>query len=127
VPRILLVEDDPDVLLTIEEILLDAGHEIDATQTIKSGLERRCCHDYDQVLSDGLLTDGTGMMIADKASEKGTPTSIITGYAYNLRAEALQIASLDIDLSRYGVLQKPLSATQPISAISDRLRPRVAG
>jgi two-component system, NtrC family, response regulator HydG len=127
VPRILLVEDDPDVGLTIEEILLDAGHEVDATQTIKSGLERRCCHDYDLVLSDGLLSDGTGMMIADNASEKGTPTSIITGYAYNLRAKAVPGASLDIDLSRYDVLQKPLSATRLILAISDRVRPRLAG
>jgi DNA-binding NtrC family response regulator len=127
VPRILLVEDDPDVLLTLQDILLDAGHEVDATQTIEDGLELLCCYDYDLVLSDGLLTDGTGMMIADNASEKGTPTLIITGYAYNLRAKAVPGASLDIDLSRYDVLQKPLSATQLILAISDRVRPRLAG
>jgi DNA-binding NtrC family response regulator len=85
------------------------------------------CRDYDLVLSDGVLPDGTGMMIADKASEKGTPTIIITGYAYNLRTEALRVASLEIDLSRYDVLQKPLSPSQLILAISDRLKPRLAG
>jgi DNA-binding NtrC family response regulator len=125
-PRILLVEDDPDVLLTIEEILLDAKHEVDATQTIKAGMELLRCHDYDLVLSDGVLPDGTGMMIADKASEKGIPTLIITGYAYNLRASALPGASLEIDLSRYDVLQKPLSATELILAINDRLGARPA-
>jgi DNA-binding NtrC family response regulator len=123
-PRILLVEDDPDVRLTIEEILGDAEHEVDVTQTIKGGLELLCCHDCDLVLSDGLVSDGTGMIIADKASEKGTPTLIITGCAYNLRAGALPGASLEIDLSRYDVLQKPLSATQLISAINDRLGAR---
>ena len=72
-PRILLVEDDPDVRLTIEEVLLDAEHEVDAAETIRGGLELLSCHDYDLVLSDGLLPGGTEMMIADKASEKGTP------------------------------------------------------
>ena len=126
-PRILLVEDDPDVRLTIEEILLDAEHEVDVAETIKGGLELLSRHDYDLVLSDGLLPDGTGMIIADKASEKGTPTLIITGYAYNLRAGALPGVSLSIDLSRYDVLEKPLSPTQLILAISERLRPRAAG
>lgn len=126
-PRILLVEDDADVCLTIEEILLDAEYEVDAAQTIKGGLELLSCRDYDLVLSDGLLPDGTGMMIADKAAEKRTPTLIITGYAYNLRASALRVTSLEIDLSRHDVLQKPLSATQLISAINDRLSPRLAG
>jgi CheY-like chemotaxis protein len=127
VTRILLVEDDPDVSLTIDEILLDAEHEVDAAETIKRALELLCSQDYDLVLSDGLLSEGTRMMIADKASEKGIPTLIITGYAYDLRAEALRVTSLEIDLSRYDVLQKPLSPTQLILAISERLRPRPAG
>lgn len=125
-PRILLIEDDPDVRVTIEQILLDAEHEVDTTQTIKGGLELLCCRDYDLVLSDGRLPDGTGMMIADKASEKETPTLIITGYAFNLRDSALPGAKFEIDLSRYEVLEKPLSLKRLIAAINDRLAPRLS-
>jgi DNA-binding response OmpR family regulator len=64
VTRILLVEDDHDVRLVIEHMLLDAGYEVDATESVAGGKSLLACRSYDMVLADGRLGDGTGMMVA---------------------------------------------------------------
>jgi DNA-binding NtrC family response regulator len=96
--RILLVEDDFDVLFLLEHTLDSAGYHVESANT-----EQRACsildrHSYDLVLTDGLLPDGTGVSVADKASEHGTRALIITGYA----------ARLHPDILRYPYLLKPL-------------------
>jgi len=93
----------------------------------KGGLEPLGCHDYDLVLSDGLLAHGTGMIIADKASDKRNTNPHHHRLCLQFPRRGAVGASLEIDLSRYDVLQKPLSPTQLISAINDRLGARPAG
>ncbi len=84
--RILVVEDDADVRLLVEEVLLHAGHAVNAVETFKQGRELLRAGDYDFLLTDGRLGDGTGIELADQAAERGIPALIITGYAFILRA-----------------------------------------
>ena len=65
--NILLVEDDLDLRLVMENILLDAGYEVDVTGTVADGCELLGSRPYDLVITDALLPDGTGMAVADKA------------------------------------------------------------
>jgi CheY-like chemotaxis protein len=96
--RILLVEDDHDVRLLVEHVLLDAGYEVDATDSVAGGLSLLECRSYDLVLADGRLGDGTGMQVADRARGLGdTPVLIVTGYAFDLPRN---------DLVRYDYLLK---------------------
>jgi DNA-binding response OmpR family regulator len=46
-PRILLVEDDPDVRLLVEHVLLDAGYAVDATASVEGGQSLLDCRRYD--------------------------------------------------------------------------------
>ena len=69
--RILLVEDDPDLLFLLEHILRVEGHSINAVRTVSDALSLLECGFYDLAITDGRLPDGTGMMVGDKAVEKG--------------------------------------------------------
>src|ERR1700688_4682052 len=101
--RILLVEDDPDVLPIFEEILLEAGHQVDTAETLRAAAELLASRDYDLVVSDGRLPHGTGMKLADNAKAKGIKSLIVTGYLTGLRDSD---PSLNFD--NYTVLRKPV-------------------
>jgi two-component system, NtrC family, response regulator HydG len=113
-PRVLLVEDDPEVRLLVEHILLDADYEVDSVETLEAGrraLRRRA---YDLVIADGRLADGTGMELADDARERTTPTLIMTGYAFVLAASG-------VDLGQYDVLLKPISPEELLASVAKTL------
>jgi two-component system, OmpR family, response regulator len=111
--RILLVEDDMDVLLLLEHTLREAGYHVESASTERwacSYLDRRA---YDLVLTDGMLPDGTGMAVADKAIENGVKALIITGYASKLHP----------DLIRHPYLVKPLRPHELLREIDRVLAP----
>ncbi len=112
-PRILLVEDDLDVRFVIEHILVDAGHEVDTTETMTGGTELLARRRYDLVVADGKLPDGTGMDVCDAAAEKGVKCIIITGYAFTLPVGTAE---------RYEVLLKPLRPAEIVAAVDQALR-----
>ena len=101
--RILLVEDDPDVLPLFEEILLDAGHQVDTAATFRAAAALLASRDYDLVVSDGRLPDGTGIGVADDAKARGIRALIVTGYLEGLRDSHPNLAN-------YPVLRKPVTA-----------------
>jgi CheY-like chemotaxis protein len=107
-PRILIVEDDVDVRPVIEESLIDAGYEVDATGTMSEGIEMLRSRRYDLVIADGKLPDGTGMDVADAANQKHISALIITGYAFTLPLGARD---------RYEIVPKPFSPAGIVSAV----------
>ena len=112
--RILLVEDDPDLRLLLEHVLLGAGYEVDTAATVADAHTRLDDADYDLVLADGRLEDGTGMMVADRATEAGSKALIITGYAFDLPRE---------QLDRYEYLLKPVRPSELLEAVERALHP----
>jgi two-component system sporulation sensor kinase A len=105
---ILLVEDDFEVQTVIEQMLGEAGYEIDATRSAEDACELLRCRAYDLVLADAKLPDGTGMAVADEARENGTPAMIMTGYVFTLPHGVKD---------RYQILLKPLRGTELLDAI----------
>ena len=95
---ILLAEDDEDVRLLVEDVLLDAGYQVDTAGTVACALSRLDAQGYDLLLTDGRLPDGTGLMIADKANLSGTKVLLFTGYVHEFPPE---------ELARYTVVTKP--------------------
>lgn len=115
-PRILLVEDDIEVCTLFEQMLLDAGYEVDTTPTFQGGSELLSCRDYDVLVADGRLPDGTGMVLADEAHAKGIPALIVTGNAALLRDGA------ELDFRKHRLLLKPVRRQQLIDAVALALR-----
>ena len=113
--RILLVEDDADVLLLLEHTLRAAGYEIDSVTTVVAALSLLRRHSYDLVLADGELGDGTGMKVADAAVKKGAKALIVTGYAFRLPRE---------ELMRHPYLLKPVRPAELLAEIARVLNDR---
>ena len=111
-PRILLVDDEPDVRLVLEHVLIDAGYEVDTTGTASGGRDLLRCRSYDLVVADGKLPDGTGMEIADMAIDGGGKALLITGYAFTLPRDSRD---------RYEILLKPLRPIEIVRAVERAL------
>ena len=114
-PSILLVEDDLDVLFLLEHTLRTAGYHVESATTERGARSFLDRHSYDLVLADGLLSDGTGIAVADKASGNGTKTLIITGYASRFPRE---------DLLRHPYLLKPLRPDELLKEVERTLSRR---
>ena len=108
-PRILVVEDDAHVRLLVQHVLLDAGYEVDATDTLTSGFQLLRSRSYELVIADGKLPDGIGLELADVALRRGSKTMIMTGYAFVLP-------------SRHEILLKPLRPQEIIDAVERMLQ-----
>ena len=106
--RILLVEDDPELRLLLEHVLLGAGYEVDTAGTVEAALARLEGPDYDLVLADCRLEDGSGLTVAERAVGAGGKVLIITGYAFDLPRE---------ELSRYEYLLKPVRPSELLEAV----------
>ena len=115
--RILLVEDDPDVRVLLEHVLVSAGCDVAAVETVKSAKRLLEAQPYDLVVTDGNLPDGTGVDIADEAKARGIATLIVTGRTLPLPPERL---------AEYTCLLKPLRPGKLIDTIRQML-PKKAG
>lgn len=109
--RILLVEDDPGVLVLFEEILLIAGYHVDTGATFHVANDLLASREYDLLLTDGKLPDGSGLMLADTAKAKGIKALIVTGFLSELDRKP------GVDLNSYVVLRKPLAPTDLLAAV----------
>src|ERR1043166_586894 len=69
--RILLVEDDANVLMLLEHVLSGDGYEVDTASTVEQACSRLTqSRRYDLVVADGKLPDGTGMQVGEAASAR---------------------------------------------------------
>jgi DNA-binding NtrC family response regulator len=110
--RILLVEDDWDVRMLLEHVLRDAGYEVDSADCVAAARAQLGSHDYELVLADGILGDGSGIAIADAAVSRGFKTLIITGYMLRMGKE---------ELARHEFLMKPVRPRELLAAVERRM------
>jgi sigma-B regulation protein RsbU (phosphoserine phosphatase) len=106
--RILLVEDDLDVRMLLEHVLIAEGYEVTAVETATSARTLLDVLRFDLVVADGILIDGDGTEIAQKAIERRTKALIITGDALHLPTERLRM---------FDYLLKPLSPQEFVKAV----------
>jgi len=109
---ILLVEDDADVRFIIEHVLLDEGHQVDVAATVATGFGLLNSREYDLVIADGKLPDGTGLDVADTAVDREVKALVMTGYAFTLPRKAA---------NRYEILLKPLRPREIVAAVERTL------
>jgi len=79
--RILLVEDHGDTRRTLERLLSHFGHEISTAETIASALKIVQSQDFDVVLSDIGLPDGSGYEVISRAKQRQSVKGVaLTGF-----------------------------------------------
>jgi two-component system, chemotaxis family, CheB/CheR fusion protein len=79
--RILLVEDHGDTRQTLSRLLTHFGHEISVANNTRSALESVQSQNFDVVLCDIGLPDGSGYEVVSKAKQKHPVKAVaITGF-----------------------------------------------
>ncbi|HUO08011.1 MAG TPA: PAS domain S-box protein [Phycisphaerae bacterium] len=82
--KILLVEDHPDTSSIISRMLSRCGHSVIVANSISAALEMGAAHDFDLLLSDIGLPDGTGHDLIQKLGATRTlPAIALSGFGSN--------------------------------------------
>ncbi|MDD3535705.1 MAG: sigma-54 dependent transcriptional regulator [Candidatus Cloacimonetes bacterium] len=103
--KILIIDDEKNIRLTLSTILEDEGYRTETAGNIALGLEKLEEYDPDAVLLDVLLPDGNGIdaLAQIKAQYPALPVIMISGNS-NI-ADAVKA----IKLGAFDFLEKPLS------------------
>jgi DNA-binding response OmpR family regulator len=116
--RILLVEDDAEVLPLLKHILLHNGYDVASAETVARATALLHSRPFDLAICDVKLTDGSGLEVADLATAVGVKAVVVTGHALDLRRGSL---------ARYDYLLKPLRGPELLAEIERRLAERDGG
>jgi two-component system, NtrC family, response regulator PilR len=140
-PRLLVVDDEPDLRTLYEMTLLREGFTLDSAGTVEDALELLGSRRYDAVITDMRLPDGTGLDILRWLEQQGRSERalVITAYGSAENAvEALKAGAYDyltkpVDLRQFrmvvasalgrapkaeGTVPRPFSSAPPVSTVS---------
>jgi two-component system OmpR family response regulator len=77
--RILVVEDEPDLLRALEQALREEGYAVDSAADGEDGLFKATSWDYDAVVLDIMLPKKDGWQVLDELRKfKATPVLVLT-------------------------------------------------
>ncbi|MGI6736895.1 MAG: response regulator transcription factor [Anaerovoracaceae bacterium] len=121
--KILLVEDDPEIIENLTGLLSDEGFEVRTARTQQAAIELLANEKVDLALLDISLPDGSGHAVcsaikADSETNinRGTPVVFMTAYD----DEASAVASLDMGADDY--IAKPFRPRELVSRLRGVLR-----
>jgi two-component system alkaline phosphatase synthesis response regulator PhoP len=116
--RILLVEDEPGVVLVITDLLRAEGYDIEAASDGRSGLRHATSEPFDLLILDVMLPEMSGLEICRAVREQGFDGAILMLTARGQvsdRVEGLRIGADDY-------LIKPFNPDELLARVSALLR-----
>jgi two-component system, OmpR family, alkaline phosphatase synthesis response regulator PhoP len=75
--RILLIEDEPGLVVTISDLLAAEGYEVESASDGESGLARASTGDFDAVILDIMLPGKNGLEICRELRQRGIDTPVL--------------------------------------------------
>ena len=142
-PKLLVVDDEPDLRTLYELTLLREGYDVDSAGTVEEAWARLLDGHYSAVITDMRLPDGTGLDLLRRieASGRSEKAIVITAYGSAENAvEALKAGAFDyltkpVDLRQFrsvvasalGRAALPLPAARPAPGAAQRPAPVPAG
>jgi len=75
--RLLLVEDEPGLVMTLTDRLLAEGYDVESATDAPSGLELASNGSFDAILLDVMLPGGNGMDVCRTLRQRGLQTPIL--------------------------------------------------
>jgi YesN/AraC family two-component response regulator len=119
--RMLFVDDEPSIRLTLPEILRLHGHDVEVASTVAEALTAISLHKFDVLISDlniGNAGDGFTVVSAMRRTQPQCVTLILTGYPGF--ETALQAIRSQVD----DYLVKPTQVEQLVETIERKLKER---
>lgn len=116
--HILLVEDSPEVSLTVREILENANHTVDDVDSGSAALKTLKTSKYDLIVSDIWMPgmDGIALLKEIRGSGNNIPVVVISGGAPN--APLTYTAPLAATFGANIVIYKPFEKAELLKAIA---------
>lgn len=75
--RILLVEDEPGLLLTLTDLLASEGYQVETAATGPEGLAKASARTHDLILLDVMLPGKNGFDVCKELRQQGVDTAIL--------------------------------------------------
>jgi nitrogen regulation protein NR(I) len=115
--RVLLIEDDPGIIITLQRLLAEEGYEVVVDKRGDTGLERARNEKFDVVLSDLKLPGLAGLdLIKDlHASKPRLPIILMTAHG------TTETAINATKLGAFDYLLKPFEMTELLEAVDKAL------
>jgi len=115
--RILLVDDEPNILLTVKEILVQEGYDVDAAPDGLSALKALQHSTYDLVLTDLKMEGMDGLALLEEVRKHSpqTVTVMMTGYG------SVDSAIEAVRSGAYEYLLKPVAVEELKQAVERSL------
>jgi len=119
-PRILLVEDEPGLQLTLSDRLRREGYVVDTAGDGQTGLDRAATGEFDLVLLDVMLPRKNGFDVLRDLRQRGLETPVIMLTARGQVVDT--VVGLKLGADDY--LSKPFEMMELLARIEARLRRR---
>src|SRR3954469_24969645 len=115
--KILVVDDEPNVLMTVQAILARDGYDVDALDDPEAALDAVRTRHYDLVLTDLKMprVDGLALLAEVRKSSPETVTVMMTGYG------SVDSALEAVQLGAYEYLVKPTEVAELQQAVKRSL------
>src|SRR5213079_3020895 len=124
--RILLVDDHQDTCAALEKLLVRRGHLVAATHNVRSAMEAAVRNQFDLLISDIALPDGSGMELMTQLQDiSKMPGIAISGFGNYGDIEKSLEAGFCEHLIKPVKLEK-LEAAMERAVAAETVRPKVA-
>lgn len=115
--RLLLVEDHASTLAVMTRLLGRMGHHVTTADSFHAGLDKLLTDQFDILLSDIGLPDGSGLELLEQAGERRPPHAIaISGFGMESDISASRKAGFDVHLVKPVSLQALTAALRSVGA-----------
>ena len=113
--RILVVDDEPEILAVLREALERGGHVVETANSGNEGIERFRAARYDVVLSDLGMADVSGWEVARVVRQEGSPAivlGLVTGWGATISEEMVTSHGVSF------VIAKPFQVEDLVSRVN---------
>src|SRR3954468_7890371 len=116
--RILLVEDEPGLVLTVSDLLSNEGYDVDSAADGETGLGKAMQGKFDLVILDIMLPRKTGFEVCRELRQKGIDTAILMLTAKTQVVD--RVVGLKLGADDY--LTKPFDPAELLARVEALLR-----
>jgi two-component system, OmpR family, KDP operon response regulator KdpE len=116
-PRVLVIDDERQILRALKVILREAGYEVVEAATIKEALDRAAVRAPDAAIVDLMLPDGSGVELCRRLREWSTMPIIVLSA---IGEEEAKVEALEAGADDY--VTKPFGPRELVARVAAALR-----
>jgi two-component system alkaline phosphatase synthesis response regulator PhoP len=117
-PRILLVEDEPALVLLLTDLFRAEGYEVDSVSDGEAGLSKALARQHSVIVLDVMLPKKSGFEVCKELRQAGVDTAVLMLTAKTLVGD--RVAGLRLGADDY--LAKPFDPSELLARIEALLR-----